>query len=60
MMFVFACALMGCGSDSGSGSDSTVINGLVGLAAGMVQPSQGSPSTSLMRRSSASQARQRP
>ena len=33
MMFVFACALMGCGSDSGSGSDSTVINGLVGLAA---------------------------
>ena len=33
MMFVFACALMGCGSDSGSGSDNTVINGLVGLAA---------------------------
>ena len=31
MMFVFACALMGCGSDSGS--DNTVINGLVGLAA---------------------------
>ena len=31
MMFVFACALMGCGGDSGS--DSTVINGLVGLAA---------------------------
>ena len=33
MMFVFACALMGCGSDSDSDSDSTVINGLVGLAA---------------------------
>jgi hypothetical protein len=33
MMFVFACVLTGCGSDSGSGSDSTVINGLVGLAA---------------------------
>jgi hypothetical protein len=31
MMFVFACALMGCGGDSGS--DNTVINGLVGLAA---------------------------
>jgi hypothetical protein len=31
MMFAFACALMGCGSDSGS--DNTVINGLVGLAA---------------------------
>ena len=29
MMFVFTCALMGCGSDS----DNTVINGLVGLAA---------------------------
>ena len=33
MMFVFACALMGCGSDSDSGSDNAVINGLVGLAA---------------------------
>lgn len=31
MMFVFACALMGCGGDSDS--DNTVINGLVGLAA---------------------------
>src|SRR5215510_5027554 len=31
MMFVFAYALMGCGGDSGS--DNTVINGLVGLAA---------------------------
>ena len=31
MMFVFACALIGCGSDSGS--DNTAINGLVGLAA---------------------------
>jgi hypothetical protein len=31
MMCVFACALMGCGGDSGS--DNTVINGQVGLAA---------------------------
>src|SRR5262245_39476196 len=31
MMFVCACALMGCGGDSGS--DNTVIKGLVGLAA---------------------------
>lgn len=31
MMFVFTCALMGCGGDGGS--DNTVINGLVSLAA---------------------------
>jgi hypothetical protein len=30
MMFVFTCALMGCG---GNGSDETVINGQIGLAA---------------------------
>jgi hypothetical protein len=30
MIFVFACALMGCG---GNGSDETVINGQIGLAA---------------------------
>jgi hypothetical protein len=31
MIFVFACALMGCGGNGGS--DNTVINGQVGLAA---------------------------